>query len=249
MAQKRKLVETESSGSFSNKEMKPSPFPNLNPWPLQQQRAFNHVDDSNNTLLGSGGTAGHIYGYSLCPWVLHGTVAGSVHENAVGSMAGPVRGVLSMDGAGAGKSVKGGSYVGIQGGILVDHTPRSNKMSFRSVTWERGDEAVHDRLVSHTYAYTPSSYMRPTQYVEGSVGLPNTIASDTYRPPPYSGSTGSPNTIPSPYQFADTVQANELHQSSGLRAVDAVPSAALAHPSSSVYWKREFCTGLSLFLP
>ncbi|KAM3238009.1 hypothetical protein P3L10_013039 [Capsicum annuum] len=181
MAQKRKLVETESSGSFSNKEMKPSPFPNLNPWPLQQQRAFNHVDDSNNTLLGSGGTAGHIYGYSLCPWVLHGTVAGSVHENAVGSMAGPVRGVLSMDGAGAGKSVKGGSYVGIQGGILVDHTPRSNKMSFRSVTWERGDEAVHDRLVSHTYAYTPSSYMR----------LPNTISGDAYSPAPYlEGATG-----------------------------------------------------------
>ncbi|PHU20214.1 hypothetical protein BC332_11365 [Capsicum chinense] len=227
MAQKRKLVETESSGSFSNKEMKPSPFPNLNPWPLQQHRAFNHVDDSNNTLLGSGGTAGHIYGYSLCPWVLHGTVAGSVHETAVGSMAGPVRGVLSVDGAGAGKSVKGGSYVGIQGGILVDHTPRSNKMPFRSVTWAAW----------------------PTQYVEGSVGLPNTIASDTYRPPPYSGSTGSPNTIPAPYQFADTVQANELHRSSGSRAVDAVPSAALAHPSSSVYWKREFCTGLSLFLP
>ncbi|PHT35300.1 hypothetical protein CQW23_27100 [Capsicum baccatum] len=218
MAQKRKLVETESSGSFSNKERKHSSFPNLNPWPLQQHRAFNHVDDSNNTLLGSGGTAGHIYGYSLCPWVLHGTVAGSVHENAVGSMAGPVRGVLSMDGAGAGKSVKG----------VLHHT------------WK----ALQGSLTP----YAADAY-RPTQYVEGSVGLPNTIASDTYRPPPYSGSTGSPNTIPAPYQFADTVQANELHQSSGSRGVDAVPSAALAHPSSSVYWNREFCTGLSLFLP
>ncbi|KAF3622372.1 putative midasin-like [Capsicum annuum] len=270
MAQKRKIDETESSGSFSNKEMKPSHFPNPNPWPpLQQHRVVNHVvvDGGNNTLLERRGTAGHIYNCSLPPSVLHGTVAGSIHENAVGSMAGPVGGVVAVDGAGAG-----------------NHTPGQIRIHSSQLHGPRGDAAVHDRLASHTYAYTPSSYIegsmalpntipsdayrlvpflegatglpntrpvdcyRPTPYMEGSVGLPNTKAGDTYRPPPYSVSTGLPNTIlvstglpntiPAPYQFADTAPATELHQSSGARVVDTVPSAALAHPSSSMYWKR-----------
>ncbi|XP_060200690.1 protein FRIGIDA-like [Lycium barbarum] len=59
IAQKRKIDETEW---LSNKEVKRSHFPN--PWPPQQQRVVNHVD-SNNTLLESGGTAGHIYGHSV----------------------------------------------------------------------------------------------------------------------------------------------------------------------------------------
>ncbi|MCD7458482.1 hypothetical protein HAX54_038357 [Datura stramonium] len=56
-----------SPGKFSNKEAKHSHFPNPL---LQQERVVNHVD-SNNTLL-EGGTAGHLYGYSLSPSVLHG---------------------------------------------------------------------------------------------------------------------------------------------------------------------------------
>ncbi|KAJ8537975.1 hypothetical protein K7X08_014515 [Anisodus acutangulus] len=250
MAQKRKLDVTESlSGSFSNKEMKPSHYPN--PFPPQQQRVVNHVDGSNNILLERGGTAGHIYGYSLSPSVLHGTVAGSMHENVVGSLAGPAGGVVAMDGAGAGKLVQG-----VQGGTLVDHTPGQIGSRTGQLYAPRGDAAVHDRLASHIYAYRSLSYLegsgstglpnvipsdsyRPPPYVEGSAGLPNTIAGDTYRPPTYlEGSSGLPNTIPAPYQFADTVPATALYRSSGSRAVDAVPSAALAHPSSSLYWKK-----------
>ncbi|XP_055833822.1 protein FRIGIDA-like [Solanum dulcamara] len=237
MAQKRKIDEAESSGSFSNKEMKPSHFPNPNPWPLQQHRVVNHVYDSNNTLLEHGGTAGHIYGYSQSPTVLHGAVAGSIHQNVVGSLTGPVGGVLAMDGAGAGAgtSVNGGSCVGVHGGTLVDHTNGLIGSYTGQLYGPHGDAAVHDRLASHTYAYRPSSYLEAS----GSLGLPNTMPGDAYRPPPYlEGTTGLPNTIPAPYQFTETIPATELYQSNGSRAVDAVPSAALAHPSSSLYWKR-----------
>ncbi|KAJ8559657.1 hypothetical protein K7X08_003715 [Anisodus acutangulus] len=120
MAQKRKIDETESSGCFSNKEMKNSNFPNPNPWPQHQQKAVNH---SNSTLLEGGGTASHIYGYSLSPSVLHAPVAGSIHEKVVGSLPGPVGGVVATDGAGAGKSVQGGSCAGVHGLTLVDSTP------------------------------------------------------------------------------------------------------------------------------
>ncbi|XP_015074039.1 uncharacterized protein LOC107018154 [Solanum pennellii] len=252
ITQKRKIGETESSGSFSNKEMKPSHFPNPNPWPPQQHRVVNHVDDSNSTLLEHGGTAGQIYGYSLAPSVLHRTVAGSIHQNAVGSLAGPVGGVVAMDGAGAGNLVKGGSCVGVHGGTLVDHTPSQIGSHTGQLYGPPGD--------AHTYAYRPPSYFeasgsmglpntmpgdayRPPPYLEGSMGLPNNIPGDAYRPTPYmecskglqknisgdanqpppymEGSAQLPNTIPAPYQFADTV-----------------PSAALAHPSPSLYWKR-----------
>ncbi|KAJ8536138.1 hypothetical protein K7X08_034539 [Anisodus acutangulus] len=76
MAQKRKIAETEAPGRFSNKEAKNSHLPNPR---LQQEIVVNHVD-SNSTLL-EGGTAGHMYGYSLSPSVLHGPVGGSIHEN------------------------------------------------------------------------------------------------------------------------------------------------------------------------
>ncbi|KAG5612466.1 hypothetical protein H5410_023747 [Solanum commersonii] len=269
MTQKRKIGETESSGSFSNKEMKPSHFPNPNPWPLQQHRVVNHVDDSNSTLLERGGTAGQIYGYSLAPSVLHGTVAGSIHQNAVGSLAGPVGGAVAMDGAGAGNSVKGGSCVEVHGGTLVDHTPSQIGSHTGQLYGPPGDAAVHDRLTSHTYAYRLPSYFeasgsmglpnampgdayRPPPYLEGSMGLPNNIPGDAYRPTPYmesskglrnnisgdanqpppymEGSARLPNTIPAPYQFADTV-----------------PSAALAHPSPSLYGRDSFALGRHCF--
>lgn len=67
MVQKRKIDETESSGRISNKEAKQSHFPNSR---LQQERVVNHIN--NNTTLLEGGTAGHVYGYSLSPSVLHG---------------------------------------------------------------------------------------------------------------------------------------------------------------------------------
>uniref|UniRef100_A0A0V0IH43 FRIGIDA-like protein n=1 Tax=Solanum chacoense TaxID=4108 RepID=A0A0V0IH43_SOLCH len=286
MAQKRKIDETESSGCFSNKEMKNSYFPN--PRPPHQQKVVNHVDNSNTTLLEGGGAGGHIYGYSLAPSILHAPVAGSIHENVIGSLPGPVGGVAAMGGAGASKSVQGGSCAGVHGLNLVDSTP--------------GQIGSHtDRLASHSYAYRPLSYLegsgsmglpnsitvdayrsppyweastglpstllgdayKPPSYLEASTGLSNTIPADAYRPPPYlkgsmrlpnttSGdayrpiSTWLPNTKPNnvdggsstsdTYQFADTVPATEQYRSSSSRAVDAVPSAAPAHPSSYLYW-------------
>ncbi|MCD7458163.1 hypothetical protein HAX54_037428 [Datura stramonium] len=194
MAQKRKIDETESSGKFSNKEAKHSHFPNPL---LQQERVVNHVD-SNNTLL-EGGTAGHLYGYSLSPSVLHGP--------------------------------------GGHGRTLIDSTPRQIGSHTGQLYGLQGDVAVYDRLPSHSYSYGPSSYL------EGSTGLPNTKSGDAYRPPPYlEGSRGLPNTIPIDVagrsSASDAVITSELYRSSGLRAVDVVPSAAAAHQSSYLYWPR-----------
>lgn len=83
-----------------------------------------------------------------------------------------------------------------------------------------GGATVYDGLSSRGYAY------RPSYYLEG----PNTITGDTHM--------GFSNTIPPPYQLVATGAATELYRSSGSRAVDAVPSGALAHPSSSLYRQR-----------
>ncbi|CAN4122166.1 unnamed protein product [Withania somnifera] len=209
MTQKRKNDETESSA------------------------IINHVDASSAALLECGGTPGLIYVYSLPPSVLRGAIAGSVHANAVGSLVGPMGGIVAMDGAGASQSVKGGSFVGVHGATLVDHTHGQIGSHAGQLYGPRGSGSMG---LPNT---VPGDAYRPSPYLEGSAGLPNTIAGDAYRPPPYSeGSTGSPSTIPAPYQFADTVPATELYRSSGSRAVEAIPSAALAHPSSSLYWQR-----------
>lgn len=139
MAQKRKIDETESSGSFSNKEMKPS---NPNPWPPQQQKVVNHVDNYNSTLLEGGGTTGLIYGYSVSPSALREPVAGSIRENVVGSLTGPVGGVVVMGVSGAGKSVLGGSSAEVHGGTLVDGTPGQ--------IGSHTGQALLDRLASHS---------------------------------------------------------------------------------------------------
>ncbi|KAJ8563466.1 hypothetical protein K7X08_031918 [Anisodus acutangulus] len=188
MSQKRKIDETESSGCFSNKEMKNSYFPN--PCPQRQQKAVNH---SNSTLLEGGGMASHIYGYSLSPSVLHAPVAGSIHENVVGSLPGPVRGVVAMGGGGAGKSLQGGSCAGVHGLTLVDSTPGQIGSHTSQLYGRRGDTVVYDRLASHSYAYKQSSYLEGS----GSTGLPNTVISDAYRPPSYlEASIGLSNTKP-----------------------------------------------------
>lgn len=74
--------------------------------------------------------------------------------------------------------------------------------------------------------------------MENYKGLPNTKPGDFDRPPAHF--LGLSNTIPPPYQLADAGPATDIYRSSGSRVVDAVPSAALAHPSSSLYWQREF---------
>ncbi|XP_055825774.1 protein FRIGIDA-like [Solanum dulcamara] len=197
MVQKRKIDETESSGRISNKEAKQSHFPNPR---LQQERIVNHID-SNTTLL-EGGTAGHMYGYSLSPSVLHGP--------------------------------------GGHGKTLVDNTPMQIGSHTGQLYGLHGDVAVYDRFPSHSYTYGPSSYLA------GSTSLPNTKSGDAYRPPPYlESSRGLPKAIPTDvagrssasdlFQFDNTVTTSELYRSSGLRAVDVVPSVASAHHSSYLY--------------
>ncbi|KAK4719800.1 hypothetical protein R3W88_018138 [Solanum pinnatisectum] len=232
MAQKRKIDETESSGCFSNKEMKNSYFPN--PWPPHQQKVVNHVDNSNTTLLEGGGAGGHIYGYSLAPSVLPAPVAGSIHENVVGSLPGPVGGVAAMGGAGASKSVQGGSCAGVHGLNLVDSTPGQIGSHTGQLCGRLGDAIVYDRLASHSYAYRPLSYLegsgsmglpnsitvdayRSPPYLEASTGLPSTLLGDAYKPPSYlEASTGLSNTIPTdayrplPYLEAYTVLSNPM---------------------------------------
>ncbi|XP_060173804.1 protein FRIGIDA-like [Lycium barbarum] len=205
---KRKVYETEW---LSNQEVKRSHF--SNPWPPHQQQrvVVNHVV-SNNTLLEGGGTAGHNYGYSMSPPVLHGPVAGSIHENVVGSLAGALVGA-AMVGPGAGilPSPQGGAYAGGHGGSRVDSTPR-----------QVGSHA------GQLHGSCGNAY-RPVPYMESSKGLPNTVPGDANRrsPPQLEVSTGLPNTIPPLYQFAGTVPATEQNQSSGSQAVDAHPSSPL----------------------
>ncbi|XP_009801927.1 protein FRIGIDA-like [Nicotiana tabacum] len=205
VARKRKIDEAKWLG---NKEVKHSHFPN--PCLPQHRRVANHVDDSNNTLLEGGGTADHIYGHSLYPPVLHGPVTGSIHENVVGSLAGPGAGIsASADGIHAGISagtdvvMQGVSYAGGHEGSQVNCTTGQMGSHAGQLYGSRGDAAVYDRLPSHSYAYRPSSYLE----CSGSMGLPNTILGDAYRPPPYlECSMGLPSTItgdvfrPRPYQ-------------------------------------------------
>lgn len=221
MAQKRKIDETESSRRISNKEAKRSHFPNPQ---LQQERVVNHID-SNSTLL-EGGTAGYMYGYSLSPSVLHGPAGGSIHEN-VGSLAGIMRGVS----AGAEVVPQAGSYAGGHRRTLVDSTSGQIGSHTGQLYGLHGDVAVCDRLPSHSYAYGPSSYL------EGSRGLPNTIPTDV----------AGRSSAADPYQFDDTVRASELYRSSGLRAVDVVPSAASAHHSSYLTGPDSFSLGRRYF--
>ncbi|PHT29296.1 hypothetical protein CQW23_31098 [Capsicum baccatum] len=210
MAQKRKIDETESSGRISNNEAKRSHFPNQR---LQQERVVNLID-SNSTLL-EGGTAGHMYVYSLSPSVLHRPVGSSMHDN-VGSLAGIVRGVS----AGTDVVPQAGSYAGGHRRMLVDSTPGCTGSHVGQLYGLHGDVAVHDGLLSHSYAYGPSSYL------EGSRGLPNTIPTDV----------AGRSSASDPYQLDDSVRASELYRSGGLRAADAVPSVASAHLSSHLYW-------------
>ncbi|KAK4370608.1 hypothetical protein RND71_010083 [Anisodus tanguticus] len=170
---KRKIDETEW---LSNKE--------------QQRVVVNHVGVSNNSLLEGGGTAGHNYGYSMSPQVLHGPVAGSINGNVVGSLAGPV----------------GGSHAGQLYGSCGN--------AYRPTPYMESSKGLSNTIPGNAY--------RPAPWVESSKGLPNTIPGEAYRPPPYlEGSTGLPNTTPPPHQFANTVPAAELSQSSGSQAVDA----------------------------
>ncbi|KAK4350148.1 hypothetical protein RND71_029461 [Anisodus tanguticus] len=146
----------------------------------------------------------------------------------------------------------------------VDSTPGQIGSHTGQLNGLHGDVAMYDRLPSHSYAYGPSSYLegstglpntkpgdayRPPSYLEGSMGLQSSVPGDAYRPLSYlEGSRGLPNTLPTDaadrssaadtYQFENTVRASELYRSSGLRAVDVVPSAASAHHSSYFYWPR-----------
>ncbi|XP_016449415.2 protein FRIGIDA isoform X1 [Nicotiana tabacum] len=219
MAQKRKLDETESSRRFRNKEAKQSRIP---PW-LRQQRVVNHVD-SDCTLL-ERQNAGHVHGYTVSSSVLHGPVAGSMHENVADSLAATVamgrdgaRILASVDGIRAGISEgmdivqQGASYAGGHGRTLVDSTPEQIGSHTGQLYGWCGNAAVYDGLASCSYAYRPSSYL------EGSTGLPNTQPSDAYRSPPYlEGSTGLPNTIhsdahrPPPYLEGSAGLPNAIH--------------------------------------
>ncbi|MCD7464199.1 hypothetical protein HAX54_052274 [Datura stramonium] len=239
---KRKIDETEW---LRNKEVKHSHF--SNPWPPQQQRIVNHVV-SNNTLLEGGGITGHNYDYSMSPPVFHGPIAGSIHENVVGSLAGPVGG-MSMGGPGAGISAsadsihagmdvvpQGASYAGGHGGGRVDSLPRQIGSHAGQLYGSHGDATMYERLSSNRHAHRSNTITgnacSPVPYMESSKGLPNTIPGNANRPSPYlEGSSGLPNAIPPPYQFADAVPATDLFQNSDSQAVDA-------HPSSSLYWQR-----------
>ncbi|XP_015079436.1 uncharacterized protein LOC107023299 [Solanum pennellii] len=180
-----------------NKEVKHS-HPS-NPWPPQHHRVASNVIN-NNTLFEGGVTAGHNYDYFMPPLVLHGPVAGSMHENVGYSLAGPVRGV-AIGGPGAGISAnsihagmdvvpQGVPYAGGHGGNRVDSIP--------------GQVGSHAGQF-YGSAYRPSTpntktgdTYRPAPFMESSKGLPNTIPGDSSRTPPYlKVSPGLPNTISS----------------------------------------------------
>ncbi|KAK6792367.1 hypothetical protein RDI58_011448 [Solanum bulbocastanum] len=245
MVQKRKDDETEW---LNYREVKHSHFPN--PW-TPQQRVVNHVDRS-NTLLEGDRTVGHFYGHSVYPWVYHRPVAGSIHENIVGSLAGPLGGVaMAVPGAGifAGTDVVLSRVDGsLRDATVYDRLP-SHRFAYRSSSYLEGPNTITGDAYSRPPPYmensmglsntTPGDVNRPPPYSQGSAGLPNTITGDFYRPPPnLGGFTGLSNTIPPPYQLAATGPTTELYRSSGSQPVDVVPSGALAHLSSSLYWRR-----------
>ncbi|CAN4100753.1 unnamed protein product [Withania somnifera] len=252
---KRKIDETVW---LSNKQVKHTHF--SNPWPPQHQGIVKHVV-SNNNLFEGGGTAGQNCGYFMPPLVLHGPVAGSIHENVVGSLVGTVGGA-AIGGPGAGISAsadnihagmdvvpQGGSYAGGHGGSRLDSIPgkiRSHTGQLYGYAYSPSPCLEGPNTITGD-TYRPASFAesskglpntiaggsnRPPPHLEVSPGLPNNVTSNAYRPAPYiESSKGLPDTIPPPYQFANTVPRTELNQSSGSQAVDA-------HPSSSLYSQR-----------
>ncbi|WMV35735.1 hypothetical protein MTR67_029120 [Solanum verrucosum] len=159
MAQKRKIDETESSGCFSNKEMKNSYFPN--PWPPHQQKVVNHVDNSNTTLLEGGGAGGHIYGYSLAPSVLH---APGVHGlNLVDSTPGQI-------------GSHTGQLCGRLGDAIVYDRLASHSYAYRPLSYLEASTRLPNTITGDAY--------KPPPYLETYTGFPNTIPADAYRPPP-----------------------------------------------------------------
>ncbi|XP_055832536.1 protein FRIGIDA-like [Solanum dulcamara] len=188
---------------LSNKEVKHSHF--SNPWLPQHQRVVSNVI-SNNNLFEGGGTSGHDYGYFMPPLVLHGPVAGSIHENVGYPLAGPVRDV-AIGGTGAGisasaNSIHAGMDVVPQG---VSHAGGHLGNRVDSIPGQIGSHAGQ----LYGSAYRPSTYLqvpntiagdsyRPAPFMESSKGLPNTIPGDSNRTPPYlEVSPGLSNTIPS----------------------------------------------------
>ncbi|XP_049409074.1 uncharacterized protein LOC125872400 [Solanum stenotomum] len=184
---------------LSNKEVKHSH--SSNPWPPQHQRVASNVI-SNNILFEGGGTAGHNYGYFMPPLVLHGPVAGSIHENVGYSLAGPVRGV-AIGGPGAGISASANSiHAGmdvVPQGVPYAGGHRGNRV-----------DSIPGQIGSHTGQFYGSTYRpstpntiagdiyRPAPFMESSKGLPNTIPGDSSGTPLYlEVSPGLPNTIPS----------------------------------------------------
>ncbi|KAK4350150.1 hypothetical protein RND71_029463 [Anisodus tanguticus] len=156
-----------------------------------------------------------------------------------------------------------GQLYGQHGFAAVYDRLASCSYAYRPSSYLEGSTGLSDRQLSDAYRPPPysegstrlpntihSDANRPLPpYLEGSMGLPNTLHSDAYRPPPYlEGSKGLPNAIPVDaagrssasdiYQVADTDTASELYMSSGLQAVDAISSAASAHPLSYLYWPR-----------
>ncbi|KAM3200285.1 hypothetical protein T459_30491 [Capsicum annuum] len=215
MVQNRKFDETGFARRFEERQAK-----RIRILGSEHQRAVDEF--SKQRPLPAGGTAGHIYGYSVSPSVLPGPVAGPIPDIVTSSLAASRRG-MTMDGVSSGittgtnNNLQAGSYTGFHGRMPIeDETGHIRSYNHQLYGWQ-GNAFMHERAVSHNYGYRSSP---PWQ---GSMGLPN----------PVPVGRGNQTAASYPYQLASTVPRSVPYQHSGSYAVGGVPS--IDHHSSNLY--------------
>ncbi|KAF3626535.1 putative NADPH-dependent codeinone reductase 1-4-like [Capsicum annuum] len=201
MVQNRKFDETGFARRFEERQAK-----RIRILGSEHQRAVDEF--SKQRPLPAGGTAGHIYGYSVSPSVLPGPVAGPIPDIVTSSLAASRRG-MTMDGVSSGittgtnNNLQAGSYTGFHGRMPIeDETGHIRSYNHQLYGWQ-GNAFMHERAVSHNYGYRSSP---PWQ---GSMGLPN----------PVPVGRGNQTAASYPYQLASTVPRSVPYQHSGSYAV------------------------------
>ncbi|PHU00937.1 hypothetical protein BC332_30724 [Capsicum chinense] len=192
MVQNRKFDETGFARRFEERQAK-----RIRILGSEHQRAVDEF--SKQRPLPAGGTAGHIYGYSVSPSVLPGPVAGSIPDIVTSSLAASRRG-MTMDGVSSGittgtnNNLQAGSYTGFHGRMPIeDETGHIRSYNHQLYGWQ-GNAFMHERAVSHNYGYRSSP---PWQ---GSMGLPN----------PVPVGRGNQTAASYPYQLASTVPRRNI---------------------------------------
>lgn len=201
MVQNRKFDETGLTRRFEERQAKRTRLLGS-----EHQRAVYHIS-SQRPLL-AGGTAGHIYGYSVPPSVLPGSVAGPIPDIVHGSLSASggcmvMGGVSSGTTKGMNNALQAGSYGGFRGRMPIEEKAGQIRSYNNQLYGWQGNASMHERAVFHNYGYESSPLW------QGSMGLRN----------PVPVGPGDQTAASDSYQLASTVPGSGTYQNSGSHAV------------------------------